>query len=82
MCVCARCVCVHWVYMCVRVCISGVYMHSWCVCVCVYACVCVCMCLSECVCVFVCVCVFLYVCAYACVCVCMCDHGALECAWR
>jgi hypothetical protein len=65
--VCAWCVCVRGVYVCVVcmcgvcdvcMCVHGVYVCAWCVCVCmVCMCVCgVCVCVCMCVCVCVCVC--------------------------
>src|SRR5688572_20576282 len=54
------------------------YIHTLCVCVCVYVYVCMCVCVyvCMCVCVYVCMCVCVYVCmcvcVYVCVCVCVC----------
>jgi len=75
----ASCVCVY-VYLCVHVCVTFVYV---CACIfvcmyvctiCAYLCVCVCVCMYVCLFVYVCVCMFvwLYVCICVCVCVCAC----------
>ena len=52
---------VHWMNVCMCVC---VYV---CMCVCVYVCMCVCVYVCMCACVYVCMCVCVYVCTCVCV---------------